>query len=452
VSYWSSEPISLFTTSRFPVYSPVAVVASVSMHAVGAWLIFFAVISAPVVNDDTRSPNLELRHIDLHAPAQHSKYAAFYPHPGLPGAAQANQAPDLAHLRNTDPSHQLLVQPDLPLHVEMPKKLAVPAMVLWTPRDLHGPRQILAPHPDKPATADAKPSPESPNREPDLDANGISSTVVSNLDTPLKPSSTVPLRLRNASPSTAPITSITQSQSDPTSAQILSVSDLSADDGPMMLPPINASPSASNSTEATMRATEDSAANSNGAAKDAVNGQSQGSAAYSANATAAANAGQGSGAALSRTLIQHPANGHFGSVVIGSNLDERFPELGTTWRGRIAFTVNLHLGTARTWVLQYSLPQSEVVAANGQYLRIDPPWPVSIVRPNIPTEAFNSDSILVHAFVTPEGRFEDLSLVFPSDFPQSRFVLDSLAQWSFRPAAQSGQPIRVEVLLAIPAQ
>ena len=450
--HYGSEPISLFSTSRFPVYSPVAVIASVSMHVVGGWLIFFAVFSAPVVNDETRIPDLELRHIDLHAPAQHSKYAPFVPHPGAAGAGKANQAPELAHLRNTDPSHQLLVQPDLPLHVEMPSKLAVPAMVLWTPRELHAPKKILAPHPDNPATADAKPSPEAPNQEPELDENGISSTIVSTQEAALRPSSTVPLRLRNARPSTAPITSITQSQQDPTSAQILSISDLAADEGPLLLPPINASPSASAATEATMRATEKARSNSNGVVQDADKGAGQGAAAYSANPEAAADAGAGSGAGVSRTLIQHSASGHFGAVVIGSNLDERFPELGTSWRGRIAFTVNLHLGTARSWVLQYSLPQDEVVAANGQYLRIDPPWPVSIVRPNLPAELFHSDSILVHGFVTPEGRFEDLSLVFPTDFAQGRFVIDSLAQWSFRPAAQSGQPIRVEVLLAIPAQ
>jgi hypothetical protein len=35
-------------------------------------------------------------------------------------------------------------------------------------------------------------------------------------------------------------------------------------------------------------------------------------------------------------------------------------------------------------------------------------------------------------------------------FAQTQFVLNSLAQWQFRPATQNGEKAKVEVLLIIP--
>ena len=87
-------------------------------------------------------------------------------------------------------------------------------------------------------------------------------------------------------------------------------------------------------------------------------------------------------------------------------------------------------------------------AAAGEVAALDAPWPYNIVRPNIP--AGSVDAIMVHGFVNQAGRFEALSIAFPSGFAQAPFVLGSLAQWQFRPAAQNGQPVRVEVLLIIP--
>jgi hypothetical protein len=48
--------------------------------------------------------------------------------------------------------------------------------------------------------------------------------------------------------------------------------------------------------------------------------------------------------------------------------------------------------------------------------------------------------------------FVALGLAFPPDFQQAQFVLNALAQWQFRPAAQNGQIEKVEVLLIIPEE
>jgi hypothetical protein len=137
-------------------------------------------------------------------------------------------------------------------------------------------------------------------------------------------------------------------------------------------------------------------------------------------------------------------------VVVGGSLAQKFPELVGIWNDRMAYTVYLHVGLAKSWILQYSLPRSAEAAQAGNVTRLEAPWPYNIVRPNIPPGSFNSDAVLVHGFVDQAGRFEALGIAFPPDFRQAQFVLDALNQWQFRPAAENGQTEKVEVLLIIP--
>jgi hypothetical protein len=122
------------------------------------------------------------------------------------------------------------------------------------------------------------------------------------------------------------------------------------------------------------------------------------------------------------------------------------------WNDRIAYTVYLHVGLAKSWILQYSLPRSAEAAEAGNISRLEAPWPYNIVRPNISADAINSDALLVHGYVNQAGKFESLGISFPPEFRQAQFVLDALNQWQFRPAAQNGQIEKVEVLLIIPEE
>jgi hypothetical protein len=160
--------------------------------------------------------------------------------------------------------------------------------------------------------------------------------------------------------------------------------------------------------------------------------------------------GSGNDEGLSTQLITLPKDGEFGAVVVGSALQEKYPEISGIWNDRIAYTVYLHVGLAKSWILQYSLPRAGDAALSGNITRLDAPWPFNIVRPNIPPGVFNSDAILVHGYVNQQGKFESLVLAFPPDFRQAQFVLDALNQWQFRPAAQNGKTEKVEVLLIIP--
>jgi hypothetical protein len=145
-----------------------------------------------------------------------------------------------------------------------------------------------------------------------------------------------------------------------------------------------------------------------------------------------------------------PQNGQYGVVVVGSTLTDEFPETARLWGGRLVYSVYLHVGLSRSWILQYSLPQKIEAASAGNNNHIEAPWPTYIVRPtNAPTN-INADALMVHGYVNESGHFESLALVFPPQFTQTRLLLQALEQWKFRPAKHNGQIAKVEVLLIIP--
>ena len=143
-----------------------------------------------------------------------------------------------------------------------------------------------------------------------------------------------------------------------------------------------------------------------------------------------------------------PKDGQFGVVVVGSSLAEQYPEIVSIWGSRIVYTVYLHVGLSKSWILQYSVPRTTDAATGNA--KPEAPWPYDISRPTLAPGDVNSDAVMVHGFVNLAGRFEQLAIVFPPEFTQSNFVLSALQQWKFRPARQNGQVASVEVLLIIP--
>jgi hypothetical protein len=162
--------------------------------------------------------------------------------------------------------------------------------------------------------------------------------------------------------------------------------------------------------------------------------------------------GSGRGNQHSTAHISLPHDGQFGAVVVGSSMEEKYPETAPVWSGRVSYTVYLHVGLAKSWILQYSLTQADNAAAAGNITHIEAPWPYNIIRPNITPGAIDADALMVHGFITQAGRFETLAILFPPEFAEAKFVLDALAQWQFRPASQNGQNVLVEVLLIIPEE
>jgi hypothetical protein len=371
-----------------------------------------------------------------------------------PESMQAHRIPQLALGRQT------LLQPKIPYHLKSKEEIPVPQALIWTPEKALA--QNIVPDRQQPtAAAEAAPKPDLPNDETTVADRALSSSPTPSLLTPVPAATTSPIRL-NATDAKQATPQLSSSAAAPTPAAVLSISDLKMEQGSAQLPPLNES----------VRAKTEGAPGfdpaSNGEALAPNTGQGGAGSDQEKNSSAANAAAKRDAAKRLETVsastagalktsthterIALPKNGRHGVVVVGSSMGEIYPESSSLWSGRLAYTVYLHVGAAKSWILQYAPPRVADAANAGEIARIDAPWPYEIVRPSIPSGQINADALMVHGFISAEGRFEAIEVVFPPDFPQKQFVLDSLAQWRFRPAMQSGRRVRVETLLIIPEE
>jgi hypothetical protein len=389
---------------------------------------------------------------------------------------------------------QVLVQPDAPPDVVLLHNTPVPTVFLWAPASAPIKPIIEAPQ-QKSMVAQLRPKLDPPNREVNLADVRMSSTPFASALHALPPSTTSPIVVRGPDPVKQMPQTATQPAVAPAPVRILSISDLQAQAGPVAIPLANASanpsPSQSlssghspNSTETGHAASADTS-HPNPAAKQPGVGPDQAAVPPSQNSPAsgpttstpgqtsaapagkapaastsvaqsAAAAGPGSGSESGAgaanlgpvTHIVLPKDGQFGVVVVGSSLADQYPETVGIWNGRLVYTVYLHVGAGKNWILQYSLPSATAAGST----KPDAPWPYDIVRPRFDPDDYNSDALMVHGFVNASGRFERLALVFPEEFAKAKFLLSALQQWEFRPARQNGQVAAVEVLLIIPEE
>jgi len=396
-----------------------------------------------------------------------------YPGPALAtstpqsgGAAEAH-SPVLREPAKAAPGPQTLVQPDLNVQLALEKEIPVPTVVIWA-RPKAPVKTIVAPLPQKPAATPIIPSLVPPNDETNPADIEISSTEFPSQKLPVLPSNSSPIVVRSPQPAQTATSTATQNSAKPTPAAVASLSRLKMPNGTVALPPVNESaarasrgePAPSDTKEDTKAGTGNPAGNggktgakpeSGAAAKQAsrAGGAGQQTSGQSGPAQSAAN-GSGEGNGPTTTHITLPITGQFSSVVVGNSLQDEYPEIADVWSGRMTYTVYLHVGLAKSWILQYALPRAADAAAGGDVSQLDAPWPYSIVRPNLAPSAVDADALLVHGFVNEAGRFESLHVAFPPDFGQSQFVVGSLQQWQFRPATENGKAAKVEVLLIIP--
>jgi hypothetical protein len=472
-----SRTITLFTESGDGGQRSPSVVLSVLFHCIAAGLFSFGAMYTPHLDTRADAKRYTVRSIDLETPEQRMQREARdkvkYPGPApkslpaKPGAGNPIERPPvLRQIAEAQKGPQILVQPDLPVQLALSQEVPVPMMAIWTPKkaEVHA---VVAPQPEKRTGANVKPRPDPPNETVDLSDISIATSPVAAPKLPTLPSTTSPVAVQTpAQVQLAPAT-VSQPSAAPTPVAILSLSDLKMAQGKVVLPPVNeTAASKSQGTLASGRAQEPSARGKSNQAGDAGSGTSHASAADPRGKTAVAakpeaadssppketDADAGQSGQPSATKITLPKDGQFGTVVVGESLDSQYPELAAVWGGRLAYTVFLHVGLARSWILQYSLPRSDEAAAAGAIPGLEAPWPYNIVRPNLVFEPGEGNTIMVHGFVNQAGRFEGLNIVFPPELPLAQFVLKSLENWQFRPARQNGQVARVEVLLIIPEE
>jgi hypothetical protein len=420
-----------------------------------------------------------VRRLDLHSPEPRMEREAasdsMYPGPWPREKTQSDDkktaapAPVPRQIAQRTPAPHTLVQPDIPPNLLLLQETPIPAVLLWSAQKLPT-KRIVPPRPHEATAADVRPSLDSPNEEAKLADLAISSSDSDTATQALSPSTTSPVVIDNPELKQQVPETASKTTDQPTPAAAMSRSDLHMPEGSAMLPPANQTAPAPAGATLASKLSGSSWQEGNGdpPSKKSESGAGRNSddpgkkpaptsGAGTQNAAKAgpaqvAGTGASPGKAPSVDHITLPKNGQFGAVVVGSSMEEEYPETAGLWNSRLAYTVYLHVGLAKNWILQYSLPRSDDAAAAGNIARIGAPWPYHIVRPNLSPDEINADALMVHGFLNEAGRFEALAVVFPPKFAQAQFVLDSLKQWQFRPATQNGRDTRVEVLLIIPEE
>jgi hypothetical protein len=360
---------------------------------------------------------------------------------------------------------QTIIQPQAPTDLTI-QEVPLPQVVLWSSQDITV-RKIVQPTPKKAAEVAVQPSLEAPNQEVHIADLKISSTAFDTKAPLPPPSTTSPISASAPAQSQKIPETASKDSGKPTSASVISLSNVQLQEGTAALPMINEVAPTPFAGSLSAGQPKSLSQTGNGKADGKENVASTGQtgiqngkmgAASGAAEQGGANGLSGVGASVTsganQPTVVHitlPKDGKFGVVVVGSSIAEDYPETVHIWSGRLAYTVYLHVGVAKNWILQYSIPRSQDAASAGSATRPDAPWPYDMTRPSIDADA-NADAIMVHGFVNTSGRFEQLAVVFPTELAEAKFLLHALQQWQFRPAMQNGQATVVEVLLIIPDQ
>jgi hypothetical protein len=364
--------------------------------------------------------------------------------------AMAAQLQAMREIKNAGTESPTLLQPAVHRRLTRVLDTDVPSFIIWMP-DSAQIKHIVAPFAARPRVAAVTPSLSTPNNELRPADTTVRSADRATAVKLILPGTSSPAKMQEPDlTETTPLT-VMQVSDKPTPVAVMSLSDLRMTNGVAVLPVVNQS-AGSKTRDGQAPNQGDSPSTGHGHADGKV-GTPTGLSGNEQPITRDSGPAPGGNDLLGRpsaTLISLTKNGHFESVVVGASLEDQFPEIEGFAKGRLLYTAYLHVGLSQSWILQYSLPSSDMAAAAGNVARLDSPWPYSIVRPDLAPGSINADALMIKGFISQEGHFELPTLIFPPSFPLAQFVLGCLRQWQFRPAFQNGQPARVEILLIIP--
>lgn len=480
-----SLPISLFAEPPKSQRTPVTYVVSTLVHATLAVVILYGFIFAPRIDMKEVTDRYSMRRVDLDMPDIQAPRPAgdsgMYPGE-KPAAAKAETQHDapaapsssMRQVPKLNFADKTIVQPDIKFNQQV-VKTPLPSVLLWS-ADHPEVKLVVAPPPEILAAIKAKPVLTRPTPEKMMADVPLTSTpFASKLPMPM-PASSTPMEVRGPElKDVLPPQSSAAKSLQPTAAAMMSISEVQIAKGTIALPPTNQTvkgnlqgamkpgtsgdsasagtgdPS-SHGSESGARGSQGAAGNSAGKAgnakgTDVASGANSGTAGM--NAGTGNNGAGGHGNAPTFTKVSLPQNGQYGVVVVGNAMEDQFPETSALWGDRLIYSVYLHVGLSSSWILQYSLPLSSEARSAGN-LHIEAPWPFYIVRPGNGVGNIAADALMIHGFINESGRFEALSVVFPSTYKESSPVLQAIQQWRFRPAKHNGQLAKVEVLLIIP--
>jgi hypothetical protein len=427
--------ITIFSSSQQSKQYPYSIAVSLLLHGGVIGLLFVGIANRSKVIDPPLAQNYTVRHLQLRVPDPQSYDSSESADSDTKHKGRAAQrdapSPDarqlLAHQQptpqiNSTPAPQTLVQPRISPKLFLTEELPAPSAIMWTDESAYKlivPSSLL-----QKAAVNVKPSLEEPNQEENLADIRVTSFQRGSDTIPILPSSTSPVVVRGPEQVSKIPETASNTADKPQLARLLSLTDLRMKEGSVPLPPVNQTAAALPGVLALAR--------SAGAAPHGVTDSD-------------------SGGLPSTTRITPRKDGKFGMVVVGASLEELYPQTAGIWNGRMVYTVYLHTGQSKNWILQYSQPRSAEDPVIGNTSHIEAPWPTDMVVPNL-NGRVNTDALLVHGILNREGQFEKLAVVFPQQFPLVQFLLDALQQWRFRPATLNGQATMLDFLLIIPVE
>ncbi len=441
---------------------PLSLAVSALMHGALFALIFFGIVQTPVVSHPPLRKPAKMRTVDMHmrdfplprpVPADQTKSPRRSDAlANSQGASRQGHAPMAVPDTPAMPALQTLIQPDLPPAPALLHPIPVPLLVLRSPQPLPD-RQITPPPPQENVAAEVHASVQPPNRESALADIAINSTAFQSNKLPAPATTTTAVTVHGPDLKQEAPQTTSQQSTQPASATVTSLSDLRMHEGTIVLPPVNEKAQAA--LAAGLSSVPHDAAKAGSAPEEEKPSPKRNAPETAASGTHPLGkpgeiSGNGAGGDPSVKRIILPKDGRFPIVTIGNSFEEEFPETAGIWSGRLSYTVYLHVGQPKNWILQYSIPRSALEAGTGSSSRLEAPWPTDILVPTFPAGSVNSDALVVHGILDVNGHFQQMAVVFPPDFEQAKYLVDTLQHWVFRPAMQNGLNTGVEVLLIIP--
>lgn len=338
-----------------------------------------------------------------------------------------------AHRRMT--AKQTLIRPDVPPDVVLKHEIPLATAVLWAQTPMPSPPDVVTPPKESPNTQQNVPvrlSVDPPNREIHVADLKIAPTLLTNTPALVIPSSaTTPLQTAATGAGSQLPQTVSMDANDSTPAHLIALPEIPVRiQSLLVIPPVNQIAASDESGESSKDHEPTAASVTGGDGEVTVTGSAPGK----------------------LTRISLPKDGKFGVVVTGSSASEAFPESQGLLSGSVVYTVYLHIGVHKNWVLQYCLlKDAQQASGDENTAAIDAPWPFLILRPDS-LSTLDIDYVMVHGIINSAGRFEKLALVYPEDLPVKAVLLGALRNWSFRPATRDGQAISVEALLVVPRQ
>ena len=408
--------------------NPYSFVASLAAHSFAIGVVALGILATPRIRVLPPVRHDSLRVFDMHTPPIVMNKAAAMQQTLLYHKNEKADKQEAARPSIKVPAgkgKQVILQPDTPQNEALEQTIPLPTMRLWTAPTEQTPKVVPDPQQHDLAKVEANAT-DAPNHEKDVANQQVASTRSAKRPLPVVPARATPVAQASVYPGSALLETTSSSYAPPTPASILSISNVRMQDGSIPLPHIRETMQGDDSQDEGSRGLK--------------NGEG-----ISENSTSATS----SNSMKVREIHQSPT-GQYNTVVLGNSIEEFYPETANTWTGRMAYTVYLHVGTARNWILQYSLPESDGSSVTGSSAPLQAPWPIDMVVPALDPRQVSSEALLVHGFITDSGTLEELFIAYPMQFQYASFVTSALQQWHFRPAMQNGQKIRTEILLIIP--